>query len=144
MPDEPPCEWVDGDPVRAGQYAYIVGAFTSITCVILAILLLNMLAQFGVGSLPGLPSSIVLPASIACLWAMLLFVFLFPRATPVVARIGLSAKGLHIAAPFGSRFTRKWGSIERLGPDWVEVSWLKRYRLTSQQAARLHQFLQPR
>lgn len=143
MTDQPPWEWVDGDPVRSAQFALITGVFLGAASMLVVYFVLEALAVF---------QSLAVPVfnplfGQALLWSVLgpelLFLYLFPRRFPVVGRLGISPVGLRLGFPLRT-FSVAWESVERVGPDWVDVAPLlgtMRYRLTRPQSERLRHFL---
>jgi hypothetical protein len=144
MPEEPPWEWVAGDPVRAAQFGLatgiLIGGFG-------ALLVVCLLALAGLlTSAPSLdaasPAWTILVLAMAT--ANFLFLYLFPRRFPIIGRLGISPVGVRIVLPLrGTTFP--WPQVRDVGPDWIEVSsgtaLRERYRLTANQAERLSHFL---
>jgi hypothetical protein len=146
MPDEPSWEWVDGDPVRAAQYALLGGVFLSIAAVFAAFTIVGILSFWGVTSYSSLPSLDVCLIVLPLLGAEYFFLLYVPRRFPVVARIGVSAIGLRLVTVFPIHVpVLNWTRVRAVGRDWIDVDmgiFTSRYRLTLTQAQRVRQFLQ--
>lgn len=148
MPDGPPWEWVDGDAIRLARYSLIMGVLLGVASLLLLASVLNSLALAGVLSASPVPFWLMNVLTWCLLVPLFLFLYLFnPRRFPMVGRLGISPVGLRMVFPL-YKVTVKWGAVNWVGPDWVEVNlgrWgSQRYRLTSDQVQRLARFTQPR
>ncbi|MCI4336727.1 MAG: hypothetical protein L3K17_05980 [Thermoplasmata archaeon] len=144
-PAGPPCEWVEGDAVRAAQFGLITGALLGGLSCLLSISLFQ-----AAGVWAGPPFGLLTPVwGPLFLWVILgpelVIIYYFPRRFPVIGRLGISPAGMRLAFPLAS-FNLPWTSVDRIGPDWIEVSPFigsVRYRLTPYQSYRLRVFLTP-
>jgi hypothetical protein len=145
MPVEPPWEWVDGDPVRAGRYGLIGGVFISIAAVFTGLMIMSILNFWGVASYLSLSTSDMWLIVLPLLGTEYFFILYVPRRFPVVARIGVSPLGLRLVVVFpirGPVLNRT--QVRGVGRDWIAVDMgllTSRYRLTLPQGQRIRQFL---
>jgi len=143
----PPIEWVDGDMSRVAQFGIGIGIWFGI---LLTLLVLAVLSTLGVSL--NLPQAPIL-ASLDSWWVVgalgvwLSYYYGWPRLFPVVARIGISPRGLSLVVPLHS-FAVPWDQVKEIGPGWVYVvPYLRtsgrRLRLTPHQYDRLVRFVTP-
>jgi hypothetical protein len=149
MANEPPWEWVDGDPVRVAHYELLRGMFIGAVSTMLILWILNFL-----GVTAGLPfvsiapslSPIYLGSVLGAEGIFLVLAFYnVPSRIPIVGRRGISPIGLRFSPGFPGS-TVRWGQVHRVGSDWVEINvglGPQRFKLTANQEQRVLQFIQP-
>ena len=144
MSEEPPWEWVAGDPVRAGQFGLISGIFIGAFGALLVVYGLGIVAMVTGGPFPNVGAFGWASLVVALATANFLFLYLFPRRYPIVGRLGISPVGIRMVLLVRGT-TLPWPQVRDVGPDWVDVSsgsaLRQRYRLTPKQGERLNQFL---
>jgi hypothetical protein len=145
--EEIPWEWVEGDPVRTGQYGFVIGIFTGVALSLAVVLALDLLSWVGhLLSPPPVPTWPLILVTQAILWPEVFFLFYFPRHFPIIGRLGISPAGLRLILP-RRQVNVPWDSVQGFGPDWVAVHTgtfnTERYRLTPHQAERLKLFARP-
>ena len=143
MADEPPWEWVPGDPVRAGRYRWITAAGMGVWPAILALAFLRPSDLIGA---PAPTSDIWYGLAFACLAFTFVELVYLPKWFPVLDRIGISPLGVRFGFGFlKHEHTYVWRDVREVGPSWIAVSsgnsLRQRYRLTANQAHRLHYLL---
>jgi hypothetical protein len=146
MSSKPPWEWVNGDPLRSMQFAFLAGITWGVTIALLAWFEVALFSS--VSPLHGTDFRLaqnLLYALLALSVVNGVIGFYLPRRIPVIGSIGISPIGLRLKILIAGR-TVYWGELKRIGPDWIDVSpglGTQRYRLTQGQTQRIRSFLQP-
>lgn len=150
MQENPPWEWVDGDPLRVAQYTFGQGIFLGITLSLAAIwsvVLASVLLGHPLVTLGPAASMDVFWVSFAVIESVLViqafYLGYFARKFPIVGRLGISPLGVRLILPRREEWVG-WPSLARVGIDSIEVRpyvLLQRFRLTPRQVARLDRFM---